>query len=55
MTRKAEMKLIDKLIKEHAHDTYLGMWLEDNREFIVKCMRADLPLDAVHLFYTDKP
>ena len=47
MTKKEEIKWIDMIIELHGHDSYLGEWLKENREAIVRCIKDDLPLEQI--------
>ena len=49
MIKSQELKWIDKIIKDHGNDSYLGMWLKDHREAIQQCILGDYSLDDMNI------
>lgn len=54
MTKLQEFIWIDKIIKDHGDDSYLGLWLKDHRQAIQQCILGDYPLDYIDCHYQVK-
>lgn len=44
MTKQQEIALIDQIIRDHEHDSYLAPFLKLHRAAIVELIKCDLPL-----------
>lgn len=49
MDKTTEIKLLDNMIKVFGAESYIGPWLKDHRESIVRSIKNDLPIDVRNL------
>ena len=47
MTKREEIRLLDRTIKRFGSNSYIGPWLKNRRESIVQDILQDLPIDLM--------